>query len=119
MCEILCQVSSKHLHLTPEEKLCCDLCTSVENGLINFHKIVLNVPTFATFVNEASPDGMVAAKMATILKDFKDRNYEGSVLVCLSGTNGINFTQKKYSFGTKGKMVKDTRPKVLSLTNSF
>ena len=113
ICGILCQISSKHLHLSLEEKICCNLCTSIKKGPIHFHKIVLNGPTFGTFVNVPSPDGMVAAKMMTILKDFKDRHYEGNILVCLSGTNGINFIQKKYS-GTRGK-----RPKAPSLSNSF
>ena len=92
ICDILHQISVKHLHLSSEEELSCNLCYSTKKGPIHFFKITINMSNKVSSIGWTSVadqvqllkdermDERIPMKIASILKNFKDRH----VLLCFS-----------------------------------
>ena len=67
----------------------------IEKGSIHFHEITVNVSSKVSSNCGTSENERLIMKIAEIHENFKDRNYEGNVLIYLS-------TTKKYSFEASG-----------------
>ena len=93
ICDYLCKESILHGHFSREIKANCDLCSTVDHENMSFHNIDI--------VGENSVDSgykekdILKKQVDKIFHDFEKKNFLGTLVLTVKGTNKIKIAAKK------------------------